>query len=157
MSKSSTRESHARENSSLSASSSADKNAPPDPPVHPFNDTEDVDPRFELTDDLHEAMDALIEQGEKEVMPERLLNGHFKFLFEAGKLNTIEDVKAAYARVLGDDDLGISPEFIYEITLNLFRSSDPFGLIARDFAGKQMDMLEGERKLYRENMKQLQK
>jgi hypothetical protein len=39
----------------------------------------------------------------------------------------------------------------------MFRSSDPFGLIARNFAGKKMDMLEGERKLYRENMKQLQK
>jgi hypothetical protein len=87
---SSTRESHARENATLSASSSADKNAPPDPQLHPFNDNGDVDPRFQLTDDIHEAMDALIEQGEEEVMPERLLNGHFKFLFEGGNLNTID-------------------------------------------------------------------
>jgi hypothetical protein len=64
---SNTRESHARENASIGASSSVNKNAPPDPQLHPFNDTGDVDPRFELTDDIHEAMDALIEQGVKEV------------------------------------------------------------------------------------------
>jgi hypothetical protein len=105
-------------------------------------------PRFILTDDIHEAMDTLIKQGVEEVMPEQLLLGQFKFLFENGKLNSTDDAKAAYARVLGDDTLDLSHEFIYEITLNLFRNSDPFGSIARDFAGKQMDMLEGERKLY---------
>ncbi len=45
---------------------------------------------------MHEAMDALIEQGEEEIMPESLLLRHFKFLFENGKLNTTDDVKAAY-------------------------------------------------------------
>jgi hypothetical protein len=151
-----THESHAKENAPLSASPSAEKDAPPDSQLHSFNDPGDVDPRFQLTDDIHEAMDALIEQGEEEVMPERLLNGYFKHLFEGGNLNTIDDVKAAYARVLGTDECVVSANFVYELTLNMFRSSDPFGLIARDFAGKQMDMLEGERKLYRENMKQLQ-
>jgi hypothetical protein len=43
---SSTRESHARENGSLSASSSAGKDVPPDPRLHPVNDPENVDPRF---------------------------------------------------------------------------------------------------------------
>ncbi len=92
--------------------------------------------------------------------------GHFQYLFENGKLNNTDDVKAAYTRVLGIDDLGISldptvptidHEFIYEMTLNLFRSSDPFGCIARDFADKQNDMLEEEKQLYRENMIPLQK
>jgi hypothetical protein len=45
------------------------------------------------------------------------------------------------------------------VTLNLFKSSDPFSFraIAQDFAIKQKVMLEGERKLYRENMKLFQK
>ncbi len=92
---SSTRESYARENAAPSASSSADNNVPPDPRLHPYNDAGNLDPRFLFTDDIHEAMDALIEQGEEEILPERLLLGHFKFLFEEGKLNTTEDVKAA--------------------------------------------------------------
>ncbi len=95
-----------------------------------------MEPQFLLTDDITEAIDALIAQGVEEVMPEQLLLGHFKFLFENGKLNNTDDVNAAYTRVLGLYDLGISTdprhptishEFIYEITLDLLRSSDPFG------------------------------
>jgi hypothetical protein len=96
--------------------------------LHPFNDAENLEHRFLLTDDIHEQMDALSAQGIEEIMPERLLMGHFQFLFDNGKLNNIDDVKAAYTRVLGIDDLGISldptvptieHEFIYEMTLNL--------------------------------------
>ncbi len=72
---SSTLESHGRENAAPSASGG-----------HPYNDAENLDPRFILTDDIHEAMDALVEQGVEEIMPEALLLGHFKFLFENGKL-----------------------------------------------------------------------
>ncbi len=161
---SSTLESLSTKNAASSASTSSGKDVPPNPRLHSYNDAENLEPRFLLTDDIHEAMDALIEQGVEEIMPEQLLLGHFKFLFENGKLNNTDDVKAAYTRVLGLDDLGISPEphrptisheFIYEITLNLFRSSDPFGYMARDFADKQMKMLDEERTLYRESMKQL--
>jgi hypothetical protein len=153
----STRERHTREKTPLSASPCVNSDLPQDARLHPFNNPGEVNPQFLLTDDIHEAMDALIKHGVEEIEPEPLLLGHFKFLCEEGKFNTIEDVKDAYARVLGDDKLRLSKEFIYQITLNLFRSSDPFGQISRDFASKQMDMLEGERKLYRENMKQLQK
>ena len=163
---SSTLESLSTENVASSASASSGKDVAPIPRVHPYNDAENLDLRFAFTDDIHEAMDALIAQGIEEIVPERLLMGHFQFLFENGKLNNTDDVKAAYTRVLGIDDLGISldptvptidHEFIYEMTLNLFRSSDPFGSIAREFANKQMKMLDEERTLYRENMKQLQK
>jgi hypothetical protein len=104
--------------------------------LHPYNDADNLEPQFLLTDDITEAIDALIAQGVEEVMPEQLLLGHFKFLFENGKLNNTDDVNAAYTRVLGLYDLGISTdprhptishEFIYEITLDLLRSSDPFG------------------------------
>jgi hypothetical protein len=129
------------ENAASSASASSGKDVPSKSWLHPYNDAENLEPRFLLTDDIHEAMDALIEQGVEEIMPEQLLLGHFKFLFENGKLNNTNDVKAAYTRVLGIDDLGISldptvptidHDFIYDMTLNLFRSSDPFGSIARD-------------------------
>jgi hypothetical protein len=143
---SSTLESHVRENPASSASASSGKDMSPDPRLHPYNDAGNLDPRFILTDDIHE-----------EIMPERLLLGHFKFLFENGKFNSTDDVKAAYARLLGEVTLDLSHDFIYEITLNLFRSSDPFGFIARDFAVKQMDMLEEEKQLYRENGKLLHK
>jgi hypothetical protein len=163
---STTRENHVRDNDASSASASSGKDVPPNPRLHPYNDAENLEPRFFLTDDIQEAMNALLEQGVEEIMPGQLLLGHFKFLFENGKLNNPDDVKAAYTRVLGLDDLGIvtpdphrpaiSQEFIYEITLNLIRSSDPFGCIARDFAVKQNKMLDEQRTLYRENMKQLQ-
>jgi hypothetical protein len=100
------------------------------------------------TADLKAAIDRL--EGVEEVMPEQLLLGHFKTLFEEVKFNTVEEAKAAYVCVFGDDDFAISPNFIYEMTLNLFKSSDPFSVIAQDFASKQKVMLEEERKLYRE-------
>jgi hypothetical protein len=79
--------------------------------------------------------------------------GHFKALFEEGKFNTIEDVKAACVRVYGSDECDISTEFVHELTLNLLKSTDPFGAVAHDFASKQQAMLKEERKLHRESMK----
>ena len=60
---SSTRENHARENVASSASASSGKDVPPIPRLHPYNDPENLESRFPLTDDIHEAMDALIAQG----------------------------------------------------------------------------------------------
>jgi hypothetical protein len=108
---SSTLESLSTGNAASSASASSAKDVPSKSWVHPYNDAENLEPRFLLTDDIMEAIDALIEQGVEEVMPEQLLLGHFKFLFENGKLNNTDDVNGAYTPVLGLDDLGIiSPD-----------------------------------------------
>jgi hypothetical protein len=62
-------------------------------------------PRFALTKDIVDAIDLLSQEGgEEETMPETLLHGHFKVLHDKGELNTVEEVKAAYMRVLGNDD-----------------------------------------------------
>jgi hypothetical protein len=50
-----------------------------------------ADLRFALPADAEEAIDL---SQEEEVMPETLLHGHFKVLYDQGKLNTVEEVKA---------------------------------------------------------------
>jgi hypothetical protein len=152
----SARESHSREGSPLRTFSSAEVDEPP-ARLQPWLDPNEVEPRFALTDDLQAAIDDLHSKGVEEVIPEQLLMGHFKALFEEGNFNTIEDVKAAYERVYGSDECDLSTEFVYELTLNLLKSTDPFGAVARDLASKQHATLEEERKLHSESMKQYQR
>jgi hypothetical protein len=153
----SARESHTRENSTLRASSSAKVDEPSGAKLSPWTDSNVVEPRFALTPDLRAAIDQLQLEGIEEVMPEQFFMGHFKVLFEEGKFNTIEDVKAAYVRVYGTDECALSADFVDELTLNLFKCSDPFNAIAHNFASKQNAMLEEKRNLHRENMKRYQK
>jgi hypothetical protein len=55
------------------------------------------DPRFALTADIEATVDL---SQEEEVIPETLLHGHFKVLYEKEKLNTVEEVKADICRFL---------------------------------------------------------
>jgi hypothetical protein len=81
---SSTLESLSTESAASSASASAGKDVPSESWLHPYNDAENLEPQFLLTDDITEAIDALIAQGVEEVMPEQLLLGHFKCSHCAG-------------------------------------------------------------------------
>jgi hypothetical protein len=83
-------------------------------------------------------------------MPESLLLGHFKALFEQGKLKTIDDVRLAYVRVLGDEECQDPEDYVYGRTLKLFQSADPFSLIALNYESKR-------RKLCRDSMAHLQR
>jgi hypothetical protein len=85
-----------------------------------------ADPRFALPADVEEAIEL---SQEEETMSETLLHGHFKVLYEQGKLNTVEEVKAAYMRVL------VTENFLYDVTLRLYQSADPFGTAAQNFVG----------------------
>ncbi len=86
-----------------------------------------ADPRFVLTADIEAAIDLSQEQKRKRLVCESLLHGHFKVLYDKGELNTIEEVKAAYMRVLGDTECNVSEDFLYDITLQLYQCADPFG------------------------------
>jgi hypothetical protein len=82
-----------------------------------------ADPRFVLTADIEAAID-LSQETEEETTCESLLHGHFKVLYDKGELNTVEEVKAAYMRVLGDAECNVSEDFLYDITLQLYQSAD---------------------------------
>jgi hypothetical protein len=66
----------------------------------------------------------------------------FKVLYEQGKLNTVEEVKAAYYQVLGNEDCNVSEDFLYDVTLQLYQSADPFGTAAQNFVGAQKLMID---------------
>jgi hypothetical protein len=91
-----------------------------------------ADPRFVLSQDILDAID-VSQETEEETMPESLLHGHFKVLYEREELNTVEQVKAAYMRVLQTEDCNVSEDFLYDITLQLYQSADPFGTAAHNF------------------------
>ncbi len=70
-----------------------------------------MDPRFVLTQDILDAIDVSHET-EEETIVESLLHGHFKVLYMRGELNTVEQVKAAYMRVLQSEDVSVSEDFL---------------------------------------------
>jgi hypothetical protein len=76
---------------------------------------------------------------------ESLLQEHFNVLYDKGELNTIEEVKAAYMRVLGESECNVSVDYIYDITLQLYQSADPFGTAAQNFVVAQNLMLDEKR------------
>jgi hypothetical protein len=114
-----------------------------------------ADPRFVFTQDILDAID-VSQETEEETMPESLLHGHFKVLYEKGHLNTIEEVKAAYMRVLQTEDCNVSEDFLYDITLQLYQSADPFGTAAHNFTIAQKLMIDEQRTHFRESMRKLQ-
>ncbi len=115
-----------------------------------------ADPRFVLTKDIEDAIDLSQEEGEYETHPETLLHGHFKVLYDKGELNTVEEVKAAYMRVLGNDDCNVTEDFLYDLTRQLYQCADPFGTTAHNFAVAQKLMIDEQRTHYRDSMRKLQ-
>ena len=83
-------------------------------------------------------------------------HGHFKVLYERGELNTIEQVKAAYMRVLQSEEINVSEDFLYDLTLQLYASADPFGTAAHNFMAAQKIMIDEQRTHYRNSMRNLQ-
>ncbi len=73
------------------------------------------------------------------------LHEHLKVLYEKGELNTVEEVQVAYLRVLGESKSNVSADFLYEITLQLYQSADPFGTAAHNFTTAQKLMIDEQR------------
>ena len=73
-----------------------------------------------------------------------------------GEFNTIEQVKAAYMRVFQSEDINVSEDFLYDLTLQLYQSADPFGTAALNFIKAQRIMIGEQRTHYRNSMKNLQ-
>ncbi len=122
------------------------------PVEHVNPDGTQADPRFVLTEDIEAAID-LSQEIES---CESLLQEHFKVLYDKGELITIEEVKAAYMRVLGESECNVSVDYIYDITLQLYQSADPFGTAAQNFVVAQKLMLDEQRTHCRESMRKLQ-
>jgi hypothetical protein len=60
-------------------------------------------------------------------------------------------------RVLGNEDCNVTEDFLYDDTLQLHQSADPFGTAAQNFVGAaQKLMIDEQRKHYRDAMLQLQ-
>ncbi len=59
-------------------------------------------------------------------------------------------------RVLGNEDCNVTEDFLYDVTLQLYQSADPFGTAAQNFVGAQKLMIDEQRKHYRDAMLQLQ-
>jgi hypothetical protein len=114
-----------------------------------------ADPRFVLTADIEAAID-LPQETEEETTCESIFHGHFKVLYDKGELNTVEEVKAAYMRVLGDAECNVSEDFLYDITLQLYQSADPFGTAAHNSVIAQKLMIDEQRTHFRESMRKLQ-
>jgi hypothetical protein len=71
-----------------------------------------------------------------------------------GELNSIEDVRITFETLLGAD-FSVSAVCMYDINLRLMQSSDPIGLMARNYAIKQDQMIEEQRLLCFEDMARL--
>ncbi len=59
-----------------------------------------ADPRFGLTQDIDDAID--VSQETEEEATGESLHEHLKILYDKGELNTVEEVQAAYLRILGE-------------------------------------------------------
>ncbi len=69
-----------------------------------------ADPRFELTQDIEDAID--VSQETEEETTGESLHGHFKVLYDKEEPNTVEEVKATYMRVLGEAECNVSADFL---------------------------------------------
>ncbi len=107
-----------------------------------------ADPRFILTQDILDAID-VSQETEEETTCESLLQGHLKVLYDKGELNTVEKVKAAYMRVFQEENCIVSEDFLYDITLQLYQSADPFGTAAQNFVVAQKLMIDEKRTHFR--------
>jgi hypothetical protein len=110
------------------------------PPASPKPDLEDEIMHADaqgnnLTIPLHlaEQIDA---SQEEEVDPESLLLPEMYTRYVRGELNSIEDVRNTYETLMGQS-FGISENFVYDLSLRLMHSSDPIGLMAKNYAIKQ--------------------
>jgi hypothetical protein len=72
------------------------------------------------------------------------------------ELNSTDDVRTTFEALLGEDG-AVFVDFMYDISLRLMQSSDPIGLMARNYAIKQDQMIEEQRLLYIEDMARLQR
>ncbi len=101
--------------------------------------------------DLAEQIDAIQEE---EIDPESLLIQEMYLRQLRGDLNSIDDVRITFETLLGADG-AVSVDFMYNISFTLMQSSDPIGLMARNYAIKQNQMIEEQRLLCFEDMARL--
>ncbi len=120
------------------------------PPGSPKEDLEDEvmqvgaqGNNLTIPQDLADQIDAILEE---EVDPESLLLPEMYSRHMRGELNCIEDVRNTYETLMGPS-FGISESFVFAISLRLMQSSDPIGLMARNYVIKQDKMIEEQRLL----------
>jgi hypothetical protein len=104
-----------------------------------------------IPQDLAERIDGI---QEKEVDPESLLLPEMYSRHVRGELNFIEDVRSTYETLMGPS-FGITESFVFDLSLRLMQSSDPIGLMAKNYAIKQDKMIEEQRILCFEDMARL--
>ncbi len=124
--------SQSKENSSSASSTRARDSQSPVEHINPKG--VQAEPRFALTADMEAAID--------------LSQGHFEVLYNKGELNTVEEVKAAYMRVLGNEDCHVTEDFLYYLTLQLYQCADPFGTTTHNFAAAQKLIIDEQRTHY---------
>ncbi len=108
---------------------------------------------FTIPQDLAEQIDAI---NEEEVDPESLLLGELHSRYLHGELNSADYVRTTFETLLSADR-AISVDFMYDVSLRLMQSSDPIGLMARNYAIKQDQMIEEQKLLCIEDMARLQR
>jgi hypothetical protein len=59
-------------------------------------------------------------------------------------------------RVLQSEDINVSEDFLYDLTLQLYLSADPFDTAAHNFMAAQKLMIDEQRTHYRSSMRNLQ-
>jgi hypothetical protein len=91
-----------------------------------------------IPQDLADQIDAIQEEeadAESLLLPE-MYSRHLR-----GELNSVEDVRITYETLMGPN-FGISENFVYDLSLRVMQSSDPIGLMAKNYAIKQDKMIE---------------
>ena len=92
---------------------------------------------------------------EEEVGLESLLLPELHARYLRGELNSIDDVRITFEAVMGADFSGMDVVFVYDVCLRLMQSSDPIGVMAKNYAIKQDKMIEEQRLLCFEDMARL--